>query len=68
MSVDNHNEASAAVNRSVLAQYTDRYFGKYLKDESINEIVFNGGNKIWWEDVNSDWHFEERSDFNDTVA
>lgn len=68
MSVENHNEASAAVNRSVLAQYTDRYFGKYLKDESINEIVFNGGNKIWWEDVNSDWHFEERSDFNDTVA
>ena len=51
-----------------LRAYVDRYFGKYLKNDDINEICFNGGNKIWWEDIRSDWHCEESKDFDDKVA
>lgn len=42
-----------------LEKYSSMYFGKYLKDDLINEICYNGDNKIWFEDSNGLWQSEE---------
>ena len=44
-----------------------KYFGKYLDDESINEIAYNGGNLIWTEDIIGNWSSHE-SELNLTSA
>ena len=40
---------------AMLDSYVKKYFGKYLDDESINEIAYNGGNLIWTEDIIGNW-------------
>ena len=40
---------------AMLDGYVKKYFGKYLDDESINEIAYNGGNLIWTEDIIGNW-------------
>ena len=34
---------------------TETLFGEYLKDDTINEICFNGDGSIWTQDYNSVW-------------
>ena len=40
---------------AMLDGYVKKYFGKYLDDERINEIAYNGGNLIWTEDIIGNW-------------
>lgn len=40
---------------AMLDGYVKKYFGKYLDNESINEIAYNGGNLIWTEDIIGNW-------------
>ncbi|WP_462110851.1 ATPase, T2SS/T4P/T4SS family [Campylobacter concisus] len=40
---------------AMLDGYVKKYFGKYLDDESINEIAYNGGNLIWTENIIGNW-------------
>lgn len=40
---------------AMLDGYVKKYFGKYLDDESINEIAYNGANLIWTEDIIGNW-------------
>ncbi|OCS42573.1 P-type DNA transfer ATPase VirB11 [Campylobacter fetus subsp. venerealis cfvi02/298] len=42
-----------------LTRYSTKFFGKYLSDDRINEICYNGGNLMWYEDVDGNWHSEE---------
>jgi virB11 len=50
---------------AMLDGYVKKYFGKYLDDESINEIAYNGGNLIWTEDIIGNWvSHESELDFN----
>lgn len=44
---------------AMLDGYVKKYFGKYLDDESINEIAYNGGNLIWTEDIIGNWSGHE---------
>ena len=44
---------------AMLDGYVKKYFGKYLDDESINEIAYNGGNLIWTEDIIGNWSSHE---------
>ena len=44
---------------AMLDGYVKKYFGKYLDDESINEIAYNGGNLIWTEDIIGNWSIHE---------
>ena len=34
-----------------LNKYAEMLFGKFLKDDSINEVCYQGGNLIWCEDI-----------------
>lgn len=34
---------------------TKRFFGKFLSDDNINEICYNGDGSIWTLDINSKW-------------
>lgn len=52
---------------AMLDGYVKKYFGKYLDDESINEIAYNGGNLIWTEDIIGNWSSHE-SELNFNVA
>ena len=45
----------------VLNKYAKDFFGKYLDDDNINEICYQGGNLIWFEDVLGNWGSEESS-------
>ena len=50
---------------AMLDGYVKKYFGKYLDDESINEVAYNGGNLIWTEDIIGNWvSHESELDFN----
>ena len=50
---------------AMLDGYVKKYFGKYLDDERINEIAYNGGNLIWTEDIIGNWSSHESElDFN----
>ncbi len=42
-----------------LNKYTQTYFGKYLEDDNINEICYNGTNKIFLQDYKAVWHIED---------
>lgn len=53
-----------------LDKYTQKYFGEFLKDDSINEICYNGDDKIWiqnskglWESVKTELDFESAGHF-----
>ncbi|EOJ7731932.1 ATPase, T2SS/T4P/T4SS family, partial [Campylobacter jejuni] len=53
-----------------LDKYTQKYFGEFLKDDNINEICYNGDNKIWvqnskglWESVQTELDFESAGHF-----
>lgn len=52
---------------AMLDGYVKKYFGKYLDDESINEIAYNGGNLIWTEDIIGNWVSHE-SELNFSAA
>lgn len=52
------------VNKSTLEYYTKNYFGKYLDNNEVNEICYNGGDVIWYEDYKGDWFCDKRSDIN----
>lgn len=47
----------------VLKTYTERFFGKYLRNDTINEICYQGGNKIFYEDIQGNWH-SDTTEFN----
>lgn len=47
------------MNNTSLEKYTKTHFGKYLEDDSINEIVYNGSNIVWYQTNNGEWHKEE---------
>lgn len=46
-----------------LEKYTKTHFGKYLDDDTINEIVYNGSNVIWYQTNNGEWHSEVSQTF-----
>ena len=50
-------------NSVSLNKYTNEYFGKYLNDDKINEICYNGGNYIFYEDIQGVWHKDENINF-----
>ena len=41
-----------------LSKYADNLFGKYLQDDSINEICYNGNELIWYQNTNGVWQCE----------
>ena len=50
------NSAEAAPKSHVmLNRYIKEYFSKFLDDDYINEICYNGGDKIFCEDVRGEW-------------
>lgn len=58
-----------------LEKYTNTHFSKYLRDDSITEICYNGDNKIWCLDNKSFWtaydsslDFEKANTFVQSVA
>lgn len=52
-----------------LEKYSSTYFGKYLKNPDINEICYNGDNKIWFQNSKGEWEAEETEmDFNSANA
>lgn len=48
---------------TMLDGYVNKYFGKYLADNNINEIAYNGGDLIWTENINGEWQ-SYKSDLN----
>lgn len=46
-----------------LSKYSNEYFGKYLQDDTINEICYNGGTAIFYEDSKGNWHIDENANF-----
>lgn len=42
-----------------LNKYSRNFFGKYLDNDEINEICYQGDNLIWYEDIDGIWHSEE---------
>ena len=46
-----------------LKKDTDKLFGKYLADDTINEIVANGNGTIFIEDIHGNW-IEDKENFN----
>lgn len=51
---------SASENENIFLNITtDEYFGEYLKNDSINEICYQGGDLIWYEDIYGVWHCEK---------
>lgn len=50
------------VSRSLQIQ-TDQIFGKYLKDDSINEICFNGNKSLWLQDYKGVWKEDSEINF-----
>lgn len=50
-----------------LNKYAEMLFGKFLKDDSINEICYQGGNLIWCEDIQGKWTAYE-NDINEQKA
>ena len=58
-----------------LEKYTRQYFGEFLSDDSINEICYNGANKLWaqnargiWESYATDLDFEKAGCFSAAAA
>lgn len=58
-----------------LEKYTRQYFGEFLSDDSINEICYNGDNKIWaqnargiWESYDTELDFEKAGFFSTAAA
>ncbi|PHY90145.1 hypothetical protein AA995_06815, partial [Campylobacter vulpis] len=58
-----------------LDKYTNQYFGEFLKDDSINEICYNGDDKVWlqnskglWEAIPSKLDFEKAGHFATAAA
>lgn len=48
--------SNLGLNKSTMLDgYVKQYFEKYLADDNINEIAYNGGNVIWVEDINGNW-------------
>ena len=43
------------LKEKTLKNDTDLLFGKYLADENINEIVFNGNGTVFIEDIHGNW-------------
>lgn len=58
------------INSISLTKYSNEYFGKYLNDDLINEICYNGGNEIFYEDAGGNWHkdINEKFDFEKAMA
>ena len=42
-----------------LQKYASSFFGKYLENPLINEICYNGDNKIWFQNANGEWENED---------
>ena len=38
-----------------LQKYADNLFGKYLREDSINEICYNGDKLIWFQNTSGEW-------------
>lgn len=52
------------IESASLKKYTNDFFGKYLNDDNINEIAYNGGNDIFYQDTSGKWHIDENTNFN----
>lgn len=57
-------------NSISLSKYSNEYFGKYLNNDTINEICYNGENQIFYEDIQGNWHKDENTniDFEKAMA
>lgn len=42
-------------DNTTLNKYAKILFGKFLQDDTINEICYQGGNLIWCEDIQGKW-------------
>lgn len=42
-----------------LQKYAFSFFGKYLNNPHINEICYNGDNKIWFQNTDGEWQSED---------
>lgn len=42
-----------------LEKYTNSFFEKYLRDNNINEICYNGDDKIWYQTKNGIWESDD---------
>lgn len=52
-----------------LQKYASSFFGKYLENPLINEICYNGDNKIWFQNANGEWEAEDtKLDFDGAEA
>jgi len=46
----------------ILAHYAEKYFGEYLSNDEINEICYNGDDKVFCENVRGEWLTFTRND------
>ena len=46
----------------ILTQYAEKYFGEYLSNDEINEICYNGDDKVFCENVRGEWLTFTRND------
>lgn len=52
-----------------LQKYTSSFFGKYLNHPLINEICYNGEDKIWFQNADGEWEAEDtKLDFDKASA
>ena len=47
--------ANAIGDGHILTQYAEKYFGEYLSNDEINEICYNGDDKVFCENVRGEW-------------
>lgn len=59
---------NTSMSRS-LQIYTNKYFSKYLEDDNINEICYNGDGSIWTQDNKGQWtENKENLSYNQMMA
>lgn len=57
------NTNATQFDNKTLTKYAREAFGKYLDDDNINEICYNGGNTIFCETASGEW-ISEKTNFN----
>lgn len=63
MTMAEKTNATPQVDNKTLTKYAREAFGKYLDDDNINEICYNGGDTIFCETTSGEW-VSEKTNFN----